>query len=42
MCANNKATRIYTSKMGYEALINPTGQNDMWSWSINLENKAGK
>ena len=42
MCANNKAIRIYTSKMGYEALINPIGLNDMWLWFINLENKAGK
>lgn len=42
MCENNKATRIYTSKKGYKALIDPTGLYDMWSWSINLENKAGK
>lgn len=40
MCANNKATRIQISKRGYEALIDPTSLNDMWSWSINLENRG--
>jgi hypothetical protein len=40
--AKNKATRMYSTKIGYKSLKDPPSQDDVWWWSKIWKIKAPK